>query len=54
MVQTLYHRLILPADPNHKNMLYAGSWFSESTILINRATTLSHPSDLASCMGVIP
>jgi hypothetical protein len=25
MVQTLYHRLILPADANHKNTLYAGS-----------------------------
>ena len=25
MVQTLYHRLILPADTNHKNTLYAGS-----------------------------
>ncbi len=25
MVQTLSHRLILPADANHKNTLYAGS-----------------------------
>jgi acyl-CoA hydrolase len=25
MVQTLYHRLILPTDANHKNTLYAGS-----------------------------
>jgi hypothetical protein len=25
MVQTLYHRLILPADANHKNTLCAGS-----------------------------
>ena len=25
MVPTLYHRLILPADANHKNTLYAGS-----------------------------
>ncbi len=25
MAQTLYHRLILPADANHKNTLYAGS-----------------------------
>jgi acyl-CoA thioesterase YciA len=25
MVQTLYHQLILPADANHKNTLYAGS-----------------------------
>jgi acyl-CoA thioesterase YciA len=25
MVQTLFHRLILPADANHKNTLYAGS-----------------------------
>jgi hypothetical protein len=25
MVQTLYHRLIVPADSNHKNTLYAGS-----------------------------
>ena len=25
MVPTLYHRLILPADANHKNRLYAGS-----------------------------
>ncbi len=25
MVQTLYHRLIPPADANHKNTLYAGS-----------------------------
>jgi acyl-CoA hydrolase len=25
MVQTLYHRLIVPADTNHKNTLYAGS-----------------------------
>ena len=25
MVQTLYHRLILPAGANHKNTLYAGS-----------------------------
>jgi acyl-CoA hydrolase len=25
MIPTLYHRLILPADANHKNMLYAGS-----------------------------
>jgi acyl-CoA thioesterase YciA len=25
MGQTLYHRLILPADANHKNTLYAGS-----------------------------
>jgi acyl-CoA hydrolase len=24
MVPTLYHRLILPADANHKNTLYAG------------------------------
>lgn len=25
MIPTLYHRLILPADANHKNTLYAGS-----------------------------
>jgi acyl-CoA hydrolase len=25
MVQTLYHRLILPADANHKNTRYVGS-----------------------------
>ena len=25
MVQSLYHRLILPADANHKNTLYSGS-----------------------------
>jgi acyl-CoA hydrolase len=25
MIQTLYHRLILPADTNHKGTLYAGS-----------------------------
>jgi acyl-CoA hydrolase len=25
MIQTLYHRLILPADTNHKATLYAGS-----------------------------
>jgi acyl-CoA hydrolase len=25
MTRTLYHRLILPADANHKNTLYAGS-----------------------------
>jgi acyl-CoA hydrolase len=25
MAQTFYHRLILPADSNHKNTLYAGS-----------------------------
>jgi acyl-CoA hydrolase len=25
MLPTLYHRLILPADANHKNTLYAGS-----------------------------
>ena len=25
MMQTLFHRLILPADANHKNTLYAGS-----------------------------